>query len=66
MKRIPLTKTEFDAKCSDLETMVTDWADRECTSFDDAVRQTDNKNTASGSIWAMPTIDSKRGRRAPR
>ena len=60
MKRIPLTKNQFDAKRFDLEALATDWADRECTSFDDAVHQTDAKNAARGTIWAMPAIDSKR------
>ena len=60
MKRIPLTEAQFDAKRADLEALATDWADRECTSFDDAVHRTDNKNPARGTIWAMPAIDSKR------
>ena len=60
MNRLPLTKAQFDAKRPHLEALATDWADRECTSFDDAVHQSQNKTPASGTIWAMPAIDSKR------
>lgn len=60
MKPIPLTKAQFDAQRPALEALATDWADRECTSFDDAVHQTHNKHPARGTIWAMPAIDSKR------
>ena len=38
-----------------------DWAERECTSFDQAVRKAAGvPSTGGGSIWDMPTIDSKR------
>ena len=60
MKRIPLTKVQFDTKRSELEASVRDWADRACTSFDEAVRQADKEEPTSGTIWAMPAIDSKR------
>ena len=59
MKRLPLTTAQFDEKRAELEALATDWADRECTSFDEAVNQT-QRDPATGTIWAMPAIDSKR------
>ena len=59
MNRLPLTKAQFDAKRPHLEALATDWADRECTSFDDAVHRRQDKTPASGTIWTMPAIDSK-------
>ena len=59
MKRIRLTKTQFDVRRSALEALTNDWASRECTSFDDAVLQKSTE-PASGTIWKMPAIDSKR------
>ena len=59
MKRIRLTKTQFDARRSALEALTNDWASRGCTSFDDAVLQKSTE-PASGAIWKMPAIDSKR------
>jgi hypothetical protein len=59
MKRLPMTRAQFDQKRSELEALARDWADRECTSFDDAVSQSPRLPT-SGTIWAMPAIDSKR------
>lgn len=60
MKAIPLTKAQFDAKRSELEALAKAWADRECTSFDEAVHPASSKNQGGGSIWRMPAIDSKR------
>jgi hypothetical protein len=59
MKRLPLTKAQFDEKRAELEALAKDWADRECTSFDEAVGQT-QEDPAVGTIWTMPAIDSKR------
>ena len=57
-----LTEGEFDARASQATALIQDWGDRECTSFDDAVRRASGEATAAtgGSIWDMPTIDSKR------
>ena len=59
MKRLTLTKAQFDEKREELEILARDWADRECTSFDQAVGQTQSDSPA-GTIWTMPAIDSKR------
>lgn len=59
MNRLSLTTAQFDAKRRQLEAWATAWADRECTSFDDAVHHQQNETPASGTIWAMPAIDSK-------
>lgn len=59
MKAIPLSKAEFDTKRAEAETLTRDWAERECTSFDQAVR-TPEQHIGSGSIWQMPAVDSKR------
>jgi hypothetical protein len=54
-------KTDFDAKRSELEALARDWAERECTTFDAAVRKASAKDPGEGSIWDdMPEIDSKR------
>jgi hypothetical protein len=58
MKPVALTKGQFDGKRRELEALATDWAERECTSFDDAVRSNVN-HPGVGSIWQMPAIDSK-------
>lgn len=59
MKQLPLTKAQFDQKRAQLEALARDWADRECTSFDEAVTQ-NPKAPSTGTIWRMPAIDSKR------
>jgi hypothetical protein len=57
--RLP-TKAQLDAILPQLEAYARDWAERECTSFDAAVLQESSKGEDEGSIWDMPTIDSKR------
>src|SRR5438876_1810382 len=58
---LPLDKVEFDSKVLELQTLTRDWADRECTTFDEAVRRAaDLPKATGGSIWDMPAIDSKR------
>src|SRR3954454_19725611 len=59
MKTIPLSKAQFDVKAGDLDALARDWAERECTSFDEAVRRAGGAPENDGSIWDMPTIDSK-------
>jgi hypothetical protein len=59
-KSLPLEKAQFDAKVTQFEALVRDWADRECTPFDEAVRRAAGlPPTSGGSIWKMPSIDSK-------
>lgn len=53
-------KAEFDSLLPTLETLTRDWAERECTSFDQAVRRAAGDDAGGGSIWDMPAIDSKR------
>lgn len=53
-------KAEFDAKLSQMEALARDWAERECSSFDAAVRREVSADEGGGSIWDMPAIDSKR------
>jgi hypothetical protein len=62
MKPVVLTRTkaEFDAKRQQLEALARDWADRECTSFDEAVLKAGGHPKGTGSIWQMPAVDSKR------
>lgn len=61
MDPLPLDKVKFDAKAVELEALTRDWADRECTSFDEAVRRAAGLPKGNGgSIWDMPAIDSKR------
>ena len=60
MKTIPLDKAQFDTKVGDLDALARDWAERECTSFDEAVRRAGGAPESDGSIWDMPAIDSKR------
>jgi hypothetical protein len=55
-----LTDAEFATREPQLATLIEDWVDRECSSFDDAVRKAAGLATAGPSIWDMPTIDSKR------
>ena len=58
---LPLDKSQFDEKASQYEALTRDWADRECTTFDEAVRRAAGlPQTSGGSIWNMPSIDSKR------
>ena len=58
---LPLDKTQFDGRVPQFEALTRDWADRECTTFDEAVRRAAGIPQASGgSIWSMPSIDSKR------
>lgn len=52
-------KAEFDAKLPQIEALVRDWVDRECTPFDAAVRKEAGTDDGGGSIWDMPAIDSK-------
>jgi hypothetical protein len=60
MRTIPLSRTAFDAMRPRLETMAREWATRECASFDKAVQGTAGAAAGEGSIWEMPSIDSKR------
>lgn len=60
-----LTTSEFDEMRSTLEARLHDWHQRECTSFDDAVRAGAAAASGGGSgnltIWdEMPAIDSKK------
>jgi hypothetical protein len=57
--RLP-SKAEFDALQSALEALAREWAERECSSFDEAVRKAAGEDPDEGSIWDMPAIDSKR------
>jgi hypothetical protein len=58
---LPLDEAQFDAKVTQFEALTRDWADRECTTFDEAVRRAAGlPETSGGSIWKMPSIDSKR------
>lgn len=59
--RLP-TKAQFDALLPELQACTRAWAQRECTSLDDAVQQqpSGKTDTGEGSIWDMPAIDSKR------
>lgn len=58
METVPFSKVEFDARLTEIEALIRDWAERECTSFDAAVRP--GTGPDEGSIWDMPKIDSKR------
>jgi hypothetical protein len=60
MKPIPITTAQFDSRVAELQALTRDWAGREAVSFDDAVGCRPQNNDGSGSIWDMPTIDSKR------
>jgi len=60
MKMLPITPQQFDAQIRKLELLTHDWAQRELSSFDEAVGITPNTASSTGSIWDMPTIDSKR------
>lgn len=44
----------------DIEECIRDWAERECTSFDEAVDRLTGGGRDENSIWDMPSIDSKR------
>lgn len=57
---LPLDKAQFDAKVTQLEALARNWAERECSTFDEAVRRAAGLPQTSGSIWTMPPIDSKR------
>ena len=58
---LPLDVARFDAKVLEVKALTRDWAERECTSFDQAVRKAAGvPATGGGSIWDMPNIDSKR------
>lgn len=58
---LPLDVARFDAKVPELKALARDWTERECTSFDQAVRKAAGvPSNGGGSIWDMPTIDSKR------
>jgi hypothetical protein len=57
---INLTDAEFATREQQLTALIDDWADRECSSFDDAVRKAIGEPAAGPSIWDMPLIDSKR------
>jgi hypothetical protein len=59
MRAILLSKTAFDSKREQLGILTRDWSDRECVSFDQAVRRAAGHGEGAGSIWQMPTIDSK-------
>ncbi len=58
-----LTTTEFDLMRPALEALLGDWQQRDCTSFDDAVRAGCSSGAPEPmlSIWdEMPAIDSKK------
>lgn len=57
---INLTDAEFATREQQLTALIDDWVDRECSSFDDAVRKAAGESVAGPSIWDMPMIDSKR------
>lgn len=59
MKQLAVTKARFDETSAVLEALARDWAERESTSFDQAVSQDEHPRN-QGTIWAMPVIDSKR------
>lgn len=54
-----LNKAEFDAQQAELIALARDLAERECTTFDEAVDRAAGAE-GDGSIWDMPEIDSKR------
>lgn len=57
------TRADFDRDRPTLEALITAWAEREATSFDDAVegKPTPSGPDDDGTIWDdMPAIDSKR------
>lgn len=56
--RLP-SKAQFDSLRAAAEALAREWAERECTSFDAAVRRAAG-GEEEGSIWDMPDIDSKR------
>jgi hypothetical protein len=56
--RLP-SKAQFDSLRAAAEALAREWAERECTSFDAAVRRAAG-GEEEGSIWDMPEIDSKR------
>jgi hypothetical protein len=60
----PYTRADFDRDRALLEALLGAWAEREASSFDDAVEgkpAPSGANDEEGSIWDdMPTIDSKR------
>jgi len=60
MAQTPLSKPEFDAKQSELEAYIRSWVERECVSFDTAVRRAAGVEEGGGSLWDVPAIDSKR------
>lgn len=54
-------KPQFDAMLPKLQAYARDWAERECTTFNAAVRKAAGDEAEDGSIWdLMPMIDSKR------
>lgn len=60
MKAPTLTPAQFDAVHGELTSMIEDWVDRECTSFDAAVQRAAGEAENAPSIWDVPQIDSKR------
>lgn len=58
MKAILPTKAQFDSLAAQMEAFTRDWAERECTTFDEAVRRAAGVEPEP-SIWDMPAIDSK-------
>jgi hypothetical protein len=54
------TDSEFATREHQLTALIEDWVDRECSTFDDAVRKAAGLAAAGPSIWDLPTIDSKR------
>lgn len=57
---LEVTLAEFDDRSSQLEEIMRDWCEENCTSFDDAVSGGQPKPTGSLSIWDdIPDIDSK-------
>lgn len=57
MKALTITTKDFESKRDQVEAAIRDWAERECTSFDEAVERASGSD--EGSIWDMPMIDSK-------
>jgi hypothetical protein len=54
------TKAQLTALLPQLEAHARVWAEREFSSFDDAVLSQKPKDPDTGSIWDVPAIDSKR------
>ena len=54
-------KAQFDTLLRQMQALAGDWVERECTTFNAAVRRASGDQPGEGSIWdMMPMIDSKR------